>query len=511
MGGLAWVPSMPVVFREFTSTGRRKWVYAIRLLPMVICCLPMVWFALFFALLPSAMQGRGNLDILSGFMGMALAWVQVLVVALICPLVSAGLIAGERQNGTLGLVLITGLRGSDLFFSKLFVAFVQVELILLSTLPLISFGAYLGGINVPLAALRLASSSVYALAMCALGLMCSSMSRRPGEALALSILLAALWAFVQYMEARILGTTFTGPIYWLFQSAPDRLDLPGWAASFVGSLVVAGLAGLLTIRAIPRLGTSSSPASAQRARRRAPRAASARGSCASLIASAASAVGILSRWSAPARLLAALVLIPVTVFPCGLGSLLAYSLVAYEVTSSFETMRREGALDAILLTPGTNRELAQDFLRVFFRRGLLVYPALVVSRLFYAFALSIGAASASSPSRVLIQTVFSLVNPLIMIYLCVVCACCMATTERSSVVQTALALVRVFVVQLFAGAVGMFVVTAVNLSGNLRPKLPGEMAPIWQLAANLCETGVFLLAIQALQASFASRLKLLRM
>ena len=183
--------TMPMANKELARSARDKRTYALRL---VVVGLPAA--VIFFMWLAAAMSGSratGTPDSVGSFLAQMVTVFQFAVVLLFIPLSTAGLIAQEKQDRTLGLLLLADLRGTDIYLAKFVSAFIQAELLILSGLPILAFSALLGGVSVPAMALRVLLFSVWAAAVCSLGLFWSTHSNRPGTALFFTVLTLVVW------------------------------------------------------------------------------------------------------------------------------------------------------------------------------------------------------------------------------------------------------------------------------------------------------------------------------
>ena len=118
---------------------------------------------------------------------------QFLAVFVMGPLFTAGLIAEERRQGTLGMLMLADFRGRDILLAKYLTALLSVELLIVSALPVLAIASSLGGIDVPAMVLHMTLLSCAAAAICAIGLMCSARANSPMEALFMTAIVVAVW------------------------------------------------------------------------------------------------------------------------------------------------------------------------------------------------------------------------------------------------------------------------------------------------------------------------------
>ena len=178
---------LPLVQRELTRSAKLKRIYVLRVLVLgaALLVLAFIWTG---ALITSrGVAGFSSPASLGEQCGRGLAEVstlfQVAVVFLIAPVLCAGRIAEEKEERTLGLLALADFRGWDVFLSKYLATFLQSELLILSTLPLLAVASFMGGVSVPAMALQVFLVSVWAAAVCATALLFSTLAKRPIEAL----------------------------------------------------------------------------------------------------------------------------------------------------------------------------------------------------------------------------------------------------------------------------------------------------------------------------------------
>src|SRR5437660_192707 len=100
------MPLSPVAARELLVQARRRSTYGIRLTASLVAGFLMLWVLVAAgAPIPTASQGKALFSILS-----SLAFVYCLFVG---PLMTADCLSAEKRDGTLGLILLTDLKGYD--------------------------------------------------------------------------------------------------------------------------------------------------------------------------------------------------------------------------------------------------------------------------------------------------------------------------------------------------------------------------------------------------------------
>lgn len=124
-----------------------------------------------------------------------LSGLQLLLVALITPALTAGAIAGERERQTLDLLLATGLSSWGILAGKLAAALAFALLLMVASVPVFTVVFLIGGLPLAVFLQVLFLQFVTAFTLGCAGLLISTLTRRSGAATALSVALAILLLF----------------------------------------------------------------------------------------------------------------------------------------------------------------------------------------------------------------------------------------------------------------------------------------------------------------------------
>ena len=464
--------TMPMANKELARSARDKRTYALRL---VVVGLPAV--ALFFMWFANAISGSiGTPDGVGSFLAQMVTVFQFAVVLLFIPLSTAGLIAREKQERTLGLLLLADLRGTDIYLAKFVSVFVQAELLILSGLPILAFAALLGGVSIPAMTLRVVLFTAWASAVCAVGLLWSTCSRRPTTALFLTILTLFLWLATPAL-AWVTGSF--GPIPALesfnITAAIWRADNPSVTVRYCLPTIVFCLAVMVvvswtTILLVPRQVYDKSPTVRWRRRegpRRRLRLARV-GPVGEIVERTAAGFSSAIR-SRPLRVIAALGLAPIALLPC-FGMLFVLIIVVYDVVSSITRLRQSRLLDDLRLTVGDlvdAHRFAQDVFRAQLNRALFYLPAIAVSAAFSVIgpAMTLGVSWSFDYFdlmflSVLVMFVWLAASAIAQLYFLVAMSCYCTASRFRPVVQSLFAAFLYVGVQAFVGSV-MTVATVV--------------------------------------------------
>ena len=198
---------LPVVAREMGVLARRKSMYWSRWVTAVLALLVMLWLLLVSsAQLSFAELGKSIFLILSSlcFTFTVLVGTQA----------TADCLSEEKREGTLGLLFLTDLRGFDVIGGKLAASSLQAALALIGVLPMISLSILLGGVTLKQfgeVALVLVNTMFLSLAI---GAFVSSLSRNERKAM--------VGTFV-ILFAIVLGPWILGMGWRFYLRFPEKL------------------------------------------------------------------------------------------------------------------------------------------------------------------------------------------------------------------------------------------------------------------------------------------------
>jgi ABC-type Na+ efflux pump permease subunit len=167
---------MPVVHREMTALARRQSTYWIRSIAAVVAVLTMIWLMLISASRVSVSDlGSSIFMILSGF-----CFAFALLVGMQA---TSDCVSEEKREGTLGLLFLTDLRALHIIFGKMTASSFGSLFAILGVVPMLSLALLLGGVTltqVALVALVLANTLFLSLS---LGLFVSVLSQNERKAM----------------------------------------------------------------------------------------------------------------------------------------------------------------------------------------------------------------------------------------------------------------------------------------------------------------------------------------
>ncbi len=262
---------MPIVSRELSVLSRRRGTFIWRVLIVLAGILVMAGVLL--SGTPPSQQGRLLFSLLSGI---ALAY------CLIAGIFStADCVSVEKREGTLGLLLLTDLKGFDVIFGKIASSSTNLLYGLLAFFPILAVGILFGGISgEELSRLLgvLVSTLVFSVGI---GVLVSTLSRNERKAIFACAVVESAWTalpfFVQYVAAATWNRILADE--WLAASPIRGFQLARPAVSgllpplddylqTVGIITAAGLAcvGIASI-ILPRLSLEKSDAPAAWLRR----------------------------------------------------------------------------------------------------------------------------------------------------------------------------------------------------------------------------------------------------
>jgi len=258
----------PLAERELARSGRHWRTYALRVVATGAPCVALV-FATPFSLFDAADPAEVGEAVSSILLTLSIFF-QYLVTFFIAPMYCAGTIAQEKQERTLGLLLMADFRGWDVYAAKFTSAFMQCALLIASTLPLLAIAAILGGISVPAAAARFVLLLVATCTVCALGVLASTVARKPSEALYINVFFVALWLGGVYLLDQLsssraggmptspgLLSNVIGNPNWNIARAGWEHDLflespSNWILGVIAALIISVAAMAISLVLLPR-------------------------------------------------------------------------------------------------------------------------------------------------------------------------------------------------------------------------------------------------------------------
>src|SRR6266481_1312321 len=137
----------------------------------------------------------------------ALAGWELVLILFIAPVLTAAAIAGEKERQTLDLLLCTRVRPSSIVIGKLVASLLFALLLLVASVPVFSVVFLFGGVELSQVIGVAAVLGVTALALGAIGLLCSTVLRRPTGATVVAYVLAFLYLVVPMVTSLIFPTS----------------------------------------------------------------------------------------------------------------------------------------------------------------------------------------------------------------------------------------------------------------------------------------------------------------
>jgi hypothetical protein len=316
----------------------------------------MVPFALPAARIARAADAAKTIAFLTHLFGIA-------VLVLVAPIMSADPISRERSQRTWLLLLLTGRQRADICLSKWCCAFAHSELLILSMLPVVGIAAILGGVSSAQIVALLAALTSINLVICSAGILASSMSMKPIDAIVATYVFAGVWLGIEMCTLRYAPSQSNWPMWGPYRAIEctfsQTLDL---ALLFAGCAIHATLAALMAALAVfvlstdPFGGTLIGSQGADDARRDPKRVAVHLPVAARLYLSCARPPGDRSFGRATQIVLVGAFTVVCAFLP-PLGILFAVPIV-FTIASGLYSARTTGGLETLLLTPTSNSALA---------------------------------------------------------------------------------------------------------------------------------------------------------
>ena len=135
---------------------------------------------------------------------------QMLLMAVLTPAYTAGVIAEEKDRGTLEFLLATDLNNSEIVLSKLAARLANLLLTLLTGLPILCFLQFLGGTDPLLVLAGFAATAIMMVGLAGLSVLNSVYCRRAYVAIIFTLLELAAYLVISYTVSRLLIGTGVG-------------------------------------------------------------------------------------------------------------------------------------------------------------------------------------------------------------------------------------------------------------------------------------------------------------
>lgn len=176
-----------VIERELRVQARRRGTYWLRVLAGGATSMVLAFFLLIEKPVPiTGPSGRGP------WLFAVLHTTVSLVLAVVCPLMSADTLARERREGTLGLLLLTPLRPGSIVLGKIAAHLLRALALWLAVAPVLAVPIMMGGLGVVDFGFALSLEAGVVLGGLAAGLLASSFAERWESAMGLAVLFAVL-------------------------------------------------------------------------------------------------------------------------------------------------------------------------------------------------------------------------------------------------------------------------------------------------------------------------------
>jgi hypothetical protein len=399
---------LPLVDRELTRAARDKRMFVFRLVAAIILAVVVSvrWL--------DNMPGDMAADELTMFIIALITLANIVIAMGAAPIMTAALIAEEKQERTLPLLLIADFRGFDIFLAKYLSVFLVCALLMISSAPLLAIAAILGGVEAGAIAVMILLSIALLAHSCAAGLWCSARASGGREAVLLTFVLLTCWhAGLIYFEVWWQSGLNPSPLQGLSDFVLTGFAPNEWVVAVGLHAFSALILALLTIRLLPSL-TYDSVTGNRRRRRRIPSGVTRwwRGHPLVQLIDATTSGFTLSFDSWRLRIAAAIGLAVLAGITFGYGMIFVALVFCYDIAACMTSIRRSGALDDILATPMEQSRVARAFIRVFAARSLVYIPAACLALFFVAAELSGATFSWSSlamlaallPSQLLLLT-----------------------------------------------------------------------------------------------------------
>lgn len=206
----------PVIVKELRS--RMRGARAFGTLTGILLLLGVFSFALYRMVLVTARFSSTPLSPQVGQMLFSgLAFLELMLICVITPAVTAGAISGEKEKLTYEMLLVTPLHPASILWGKLISALSYVFVLIFAAIPMASLVFIFGGVAIRDMVKAIIMLGAVAIMFGVIGLFISALFGRTGRATAISYLIVLLILFAPLFLAVVIGV--------FRQSEPPRLML----------------------------------------------------------------------------------------------------------------------------------------------------------------------------------------------------------------------------------------------------------------------------------------------
>ncbi len=175
-------------FRRLMRSGKLLVLIALTLLLALLAAIGATWWWMdSLAQGPTAHAAAGALGIAPERLGLRMVWATLVLLLPVCfvamPVLTADMVAGEREDGTLEMLELTALRPRDLVLGKFLAAAASVVVLALSTLPFLLIADLAGGPGLLGSFALIGAAVLYCLPFAAVGIGRSVRSPTRAEAM----------------------------------------------------------------------------------------------------------------------------------------------------------------------------------------------------------------------------------------------------------------------------------------------------------------------------------------
>ena len=373
--------SLPLLTLQFRRQAQARAMYGRRFGVAALLLVLLLFFPIFRGLMTMVAGGGTDAEAFGRYL-VTITQYLLFGAALIGPLVLApGLLAREYEDRTLGLLLLANARPMVLVLGKFLVAFLEVELLLMLTLPVLALGAMFGGVVVADAVRLFLMLSLAAAMFTAVGTFCSARSRTRNTAL----ILTAVTFFLLFVALGVLDWISAEiALYGTWNPYLAAISVWGWGGAnaqawpaVLLALVISPIALWAAVRALPtNVDPSSAAVSGQGRMGWVERLPWLRNPVSRVTAAYAGGLSLSGR-PLYVRIGALLGLIMISLVP-GVGWLVTTIVLYVAVVQTMGRMRESGALDDLLITSLDNRQLGWAFLLGLLHAAWMYFVANVV-------------------------------------------------------------------------------------------------------------------------------------
>ncbi len=403
----------PLVYNELLRQARRADTYWSRLgvIVLALCPIFVMWI---FARVYGATEME-EASYVSVTMLMYVLMMQFIVAFLAAPIMASNAITQEKEDATLGLLMMADLRGWDIVLAKYTSVELRIATLMLCASPFYAFAAIFGGVDIPAMLMCAAILFVCASAMAACGVFYSTIVRHSSMAGSLTLLTAAVCTATITALNRLVFPVSLDPTAGIRRSLVSSWQLGAdkvLSESAPGLVLVSALGLAFLCAAVAALPAQvfqevKRPAHLDAKLRRSSTTYWRQDPVARLVASCVGGISLAGRHIV-LRILGFMGICIILLLPIA-GWMFVMVVLFREILLSMERLRNDGTLDDFVLTPHLDTQLGIAFWWGHVRAARIYLLLLLLSLPIYIWLYRTGATFVYTYASILVAQFFAVI------------------------------------------------------------------------------------------------------